>query len=247
MEILNPNKRLNISLAQGYTPITNSSNLPRRGLAPLSGSLVALRKPLNLEEVDISSASISFRTVQIASVHQKDSPYGCQNDDPVLPHQSRKAMTLFQESPLSTKEIERLKVAGALHNPNGIRYEANMAVDNNTENRYLHGECAQTEMQARPYWYVDLADSFVVNHVKLILPKDCCVGDLHNFEIRVGDNSDQLDLNTICKHHMGTALKTVLNIECDKPTMGRYVSVQMLGDETRTTDTLTLCEVMVFT
>ena len=63
---------------------------------------------------------------------------------------------------------------------------------------------------------------------------------LKNFEVRVGINANNLE-NPTCHDRVRAADQgSSVNIMCNPPIPGRYVSVQMFGN-----GILTLCEVMV--
>ena len=64
---------------------------------------------------------------------------------------------------------------------------------------------------------------------------------LTNFDVRVGVSTDNLQ-NPTCHDRVGTVGQgQFLNVQCDPPIPGRYVSVQMFGE-----GYLTLCEVFVY-
>ena len=64
---------------------------------------------------------------------------------------------------------------------------------------------------------------------------------LTNFDVRVGVSTDNLQ-NPTCHDRVGTVGQgQFLNVQCDPPIPGRYVSVQMFGE-----GILTLCEVFVY-
>lgn len=129
----------------------------------------------------------------------------------------------------------------------GVFLNASLATDGNTGNSMTKGQCAQTERQEHPVWHVDLGSDVIVESVSMLLPGDCCAGEMHDFVVRVGSETD-LELNTECKHYMGTALQHKIVMDCDDSLTGRYVSIHMLGDDGRSSprDRLTLCEVMVY-
>ena len=64
---------------------------------------------------------------------------------------------------------------------------------------------------------------------------------LTNFDVRIGVNTDNLQ-NPTCHDRVGTVGQgQLLNVQCNPPIPGRYVSVQMFGE-----GILTLCEVFVY-
>ena len=55
-------------------------------------------------------------------------------------------------------------------------------------------------------------------HISFRLP----AGQLHDFEVRIGSNMEDLRLNHLCKEFLGTALKVSINLKCDQYYIGRY-------------------------
>ena len=64
---------------------------------------------------------------------------------------------------------------------------------------------------------------------------------LKNFDVRVGVNTDGLQNPTCSDRVRSVGQAAALQLSCDPPIPGRYVSVHMFGE-----GTLTLCEVMVY-
>ncbi|ELU12424.1 hypothetical protein CAPTEDRAFT_222850 [Capitella teleta] len=142
--------------------------------------------------------------------------------------------------------LDKSAYQSSTHDANGTRYSALLAVDDDASPRVSSGSCAQTEWEEQPWWYVDLHDIETVSSVKMTIPRDCCVADLHNFVVRVSLSALDRESRTECRFHMGVALTSSLQIDCDNPLRGRYVMIEMLGDASRPNSRLTLCDVAVY-
>ena len=59
------------------------------------------------------------------------------------------------------------------------------------------GSCTQTNLQSRPWWRVDLLESFDVWIVKITNRGDCCWDRLREFQIRVGNSLSGPDSNSL--------------------------------------------------
>ena len=64
---------------------------------------------------------------------------------------------------------------------------------------------------------------------------------LKNFDVRIGINTDNLQNPTCSDRVRSVGQGSALQLSCDPPIPGRYVSVQMFGE-----GILTMCEVMVY-
>ena len=90
--------------------------------------------------------------------------------------------------------------------------------------------CTHTKKSARPWWRVNLGDSFAVERVIIYNRADCCGSRLNNVDVKVG--------SSVCGL-IGRA-KNVNSVYCGGRT-GRTVTVVQ-----RRSRYLTLCEVQVF-
>ena len=62
------------------------------------------------------------------------------------------------------------------------------------------GSCTQTQLESNPWLRIELAPEFRTNNIRRIRifnREDCCHERLHDFEVRVGNNSD-IAKNPIC-------------------------------------------------
>ncbi|XP_078579507.1 apolipoprotein(a)-like isoform X2 [Branchiostoma floridae x Branchiostoma japonicum] len=124
-------------------------------------------------------------------------------------------------------------------------YPAERAVDGNTGTiLYPRQECTHTDLEYEPWWKVDLGDTYVISHVRVINRGDCCGERLRNFMVRVGPFEDFRE-NTPCGdiHSETPSDGETITVRCAEPISGRWVSVQLIGRE----DYLSLCEVQVYT
>ncbi|XP_066287702.1 uncharacterized protein [Branchiostoma lanceolatum] len=104
--------------------------------------------------------------------------------------------------------------------------------------------CAATSNLAEPWWKLDLGAAYSVMKVRLYTNgNDTVVGEMNNFQVRVGDDTD-MSHNSVCgPAWTDRALNDdVIDISCGDAILGRYVSVQIEGRA----DSLRLCEVDVF-
>ncbi|XP_078702568.1 uncharacterized protein LOC144928212 isoform X1 [Branchiostoma floridae x Branchiostoma belcheri] len=104
-------------------------------------------------------------------------------------------------------------------------------------------ECAITQEEPQPWWKVDLADTYTVSRVSVLNRGDWQEERLRNFTVRVGQN-ENFTLNDQCgQTYTDTPTKAqTIEVRCEPPMSGRYVSVQIVGRK----EFLTLCEVEVY-
>jgi len=121
------------------------------------------------------------------------------------------------------------------------------AVDGNTDGKFAGNSCTQTNVQANPWWFVDLEKPASVSKVSVFNRADCCGDKIANFEVRVGNMEPQgmdFTANPTCGSiHWPDAPKTgggEFTVDCDEQ-VGRYVTIDLPGDNKQ----LTLCEVRI--
>ncbi|XP_015753380.1 PREDICTED: uncharacterized protein LOC107333133 [Acropora digitifera] len=116
-----------------------------------------------------------------------------------------------------------------------------LAVDGNKNTDYSQGSCIHTQMQTDPWWRVDLGASLPVAEVVIVnrLCTSPCENQLTAFEIRIGNDTISY---TFCGRNLSLASAETKPFYCDPPTVGRYVSVVILG----TKKYLGMCEVEVY-
>ena len=67
------------------------------------------------------------------------------------------------------------------------------------------GSCTQTQLESDPWLRVELAPEFQagkITKIRIFNREDCCHERLHDFEVRVGNNSD-INKNPICYRWKG--------------------------------------------
>ncbi|CAH1277274.1 EGF [Branchiostoma lanceolatum] len=101
------------------------------------------------------------------------------------------------------------------------------------------GACTLTELEYKPWWKVDLSGTYGVHRVSILNSGLF----FNNFMVRVGPNEDLAQNDQCGETYTDTPTdgQTIV-VYCNPPMSGRYVSVQVLGQE----DHLSLCEVEVF-
>ncbi|XP_068704515.1 uncharacterized protein [Montipora foliosa] len=114
------------------------------------------------------------------------------------------------------------------------------AVDENLGPYYSSKSCTHTRTETDPWWRVDLGREYIVTDVTVINRFDY-YERLKNFDVRIGVNTDNLQNPTCSDRVTSVGQGAALQLSCDPPIPGRYVSVQMFGK-----GILTMCEVMVY-
>ncbi|XP_026226609.1 fucolectin-3-like [Anabas testudineus] len=117
------------------------------------------------------------------------------------------------------------------------------AIDGNRVADFGAGSCTHTEEQNKPWWRVDLLESYIITSVTVTNRGDCCGERLNGLQIHVG-NSVQDDglrnpiAGTIAKIGQGQSFTLTFTERVE----GRYVTLVLPG----TRRILTLCEVEVY-
>nr|XP_060633183.1 uncharacterized protein LOC132776031 [Anolis sagrei ordinatus] len=118
---------------------------------------------------------------------------------------------------------------------------AEHAIDGSTAVDYYRGSCTHTELEANPWWMVDLGAEFNVTSVSISNREDCCADRLNVAEIRIGNSEENGGLiNPRCAVITAIGPGETENFDC-KGMKGRYVTVTIPRVQY-----LTLCEVQVF-
>ncbi|XP_070548108.1 uncharacterized protein [Ptychodera flava] len=120
---------------------------------------------------------------------------------------------------------------------------AGNAVDGNRNSYWSGLSCTLTEHQYNQWWRVDLLNTYIVDEVVVTNRRDCCAERLVGAVVRFGSSS-YLMSNSKCGSTVTsyqTARWTTIRFVCSPHTRGRYVSVQLEGQN----NYLTLCEVEV--
>ncbi|XP_030045990.1 uncharacterized protein LOC115460340 [Microcaecilia unicolor] len=116
---------------------------------------------------------------------------------------------------------------------------ARLAIDENPNPDYYQGFCTHTLYEVRPWWQVDLQQSWKIRSVEVVNRGDCCPERLQGAQIRIGNCPD--NNNPVCGTITDTSLGTIKI--CCNGMEGRYVSVVLPHQHQQY---LTLCEVRVF-
>lgn len=111
---------------------------------------------------------------------------------------------------------------------------ASRAVDGNGSGYWDDGSVTHTNIEAQPWWQVDLQSEQTIGEIVLYNRRDCCVDRLSNFKVRV--SNDQTNWTDYNISETVSVFKTVAIGRS-----ARYVRVQLNG-----TNALSLAEVMVF-
>ena len=69
--------------------------------------------------------------------------------------------------------------------------------DGNANPNWNGRSCTATNKQSRPWWRVDLQNSYLVKKVKITNRNDCCWNRLRNVQVRVGNNLSGPDPNAL--------------------------------------------------
>jgi len=133
-----------------------------------------------------------------------------------------------------------------------------LAVDGDTNNNVQYSNpdkssCTHTSItdKANPWWAVDLGDIYEVTGVKIYNRAQGYDQRLHDMNIGMtyrNPNNFQGEARTsvldmrLCTHHVGPVEIGGKQIDCDQPAVGRFLLVQIPGDN----EILTLCEIEVF-
>ncbi len=120
------------------------------------------------------------------------------------------------------------------------------AVDGNTDGNYNANSVTHTNIEANPWWQVDLGSTYTVQTVRLWNRSDCCTTRLGNFVIFVSQSdmagrsyTSLLADPAVARVQVSATVGRSLDVAV--PAHGRYVRVQLAG-----TGILSLAEVEVF-
>jgi hypothetical protein len=123
---------------------------------------------------------------------------------------------------------------------------ASRAVDGNTSGNWTDLSVTQTISETKPWWQVDLGQSYAIDSLQLWNRTDCCAARLSNFYVFVSSTdltgrtlSDLLNDSTIWRSYRSGQVAGRLYITAGL--QGRYVRVQLAGS-----NRLSLAEVQVF-
>jgi hypothetical protein len=124
---------------------------------------------------------------------------------------------------------------------------AGVAVDGNTDGNFGHGSVTATNLDANPWWQVDLGASASIDSIVVWNRTDCCSSRLGNYWVFVSDTPFlATDTPATLQNRPGTFGRQVSAGSTPSNTIvvgaaGRYVRVQLAG-----ANYLSLAEVQVF-
>ncbi|KAJ8340857.1 hypothetical protein SKAU_G00331480 [Synaphobranchus kaupii] len=93
---------------------------------------------------------------------------------------------------------------------------------------------------SHPWWRVDLLETYVIASVTITNRGDCCAGDINGAQIHIGDSLVNNGINRQCSVIGSMTLGENRIFYCEKPMIGRYVTVSIPRAEY-----LYMCEVEV--
>uniref|UniRef100_A0A8W8M0C3 Fucolectin tachylectin-4 pentraxin-1 domain-containing protein n=2 Tax=Magallana TaxID=2171616 RepID=A0A8W8M0C3_MAGGI len=86
---------------------------------------------------------------------------------------------------------------------------------------------AHTLGEKSPWLRIDLEAQHVIHEVEVFARSDCCGNQLHDFDIKVGENIQDMHF---CGHFTGHAFKGQrIATFCPHNTVGRYVELQIVN------------------
>jgi hypothetical protein len=122
------------------------------------------------------------------------------------------------------------------------------AVDGNTDGQFFHGSVTHTQLQADPWWEVDLGSTQDIGRIVIWNRTDCCSGRLSNFWVFVSDMPFNAgDTPPDLKGRPGTwssFQEDLPSPDLEIPAenvRGRYVRIQLVGKTE-----LSLAEVQIY-
>lgn len=120
---------------------------------------------------------------------------------------------------------------------------ASNAIDGNRDPDFYHGSCTSTEVQADPWWRLDLLDTYVVKSITITNRKDCCPERLDGAKVHIGNSL----LNNGNSNPLAAKISSIpagrsLTFKWKKGISGRYINVCLHGSNR----ILTLCELEVY-
>uniref|UniRef100_UPI003AAFECB7 uncharacterized protein n=1 Tax=Centroberyx gerrardi TaxID=166262 RepID=UPI003AAFECB7 len=116
------------------------------------------------------------------------------------------------------------------------------AIDGNRASIWRQGSCTHTKHELKPWWRLDLQNTYKVTYVTITNRKDCCHTRLNGAEIRIGNSlKNNGNCNPRCAVISSIPAGNSHTFQCNGME-GRYVSIVIPGRK----EYLTLCEVEVY-
>ena len=130
-------------------------------------------------------------------------------------------------------------------------YNANKAIDGNTDGNWGAGSVTHTDKGSQPSWTLDLGAVKNIDTIRLWNRTDCCSSRLVNFHVFVSDTpftgssiaTSQAQSGVLDSYNSGTA-GTTTDMKITRT--GRYVRVQLANTVTDGENVLSLAEVEVY-
>ncbi|KAL3980271.1 insulin-like growth factor-binding protein 9 [Sarotherodon galilaeus] len=120
---------------------------------------------------------------------------------------------------------------------------AHNAIDGNRNSDFRAGSCTLTSAQNRPWWRVDLLQSYIITSVTITNRGDCCHERLNGLKIHIGNSLDNEGLgNPKVRELSEVGAGISFNVTFTDRAEGRYVILTLPGSR----KILTLCEVEVY-
>lgn len=118
---------------------------------------------------------------------------------------------------------------------------AQFAIDGNTDGNFNNGSVTHTNSVSNSFWEVDLNSSFHIDNIRLFNRTDGAQNRLGNYDITIYDENHNLVSTIVNNGGPGTGYHAV-----DPGTQGRYVRIQLDGQNLIPDGVLSLAEVQVF-
>lgn len=105
----------------------------------------------------------------------------------------------------------------------------------------LLSDFTHTATEKLPWLRIDLGAQHLVHEIEVFARSDCCGNQLHDFDVKVGENIHDMEF---CGHFTGHAFTGQrIATFCPHNTMGRYVQLQIVSGNS---NVLTPAEVLVW-
>ncbi|XP_041649949.1 fucolectin-4-like [Cheilinus undulatus] len=145
----------------------------------------------------------------------------------LLLHSAYSAYSAYENVALRGKATQSYRASHSF----GAAYNA---IDGNRNTDFNAGSCTFSSEQVRPWWKVDLLESYIVTSITITNRGDCCAEGLNGLEIYVG----QTKVASIARIGAGESFTHV----SDERVEGREVKLVLPGNNR----ILVLCEVEVY-
>ncbi|XP_016112859.1 fucolectin-like [Sinocyclocheilus grahami] len=128
----------------------------------------------------------------------------------------------------------------------GAQWSADRAIDDGKDISVLSASCAATNVEARPWWRLDLQAAYRVSIVVVTYREDCCPNNRKDFQIRFGNSlQDEGNANPSCAVISSDSEAHSVTYSCSDRE-GRYINVFSRGYLFVDFKALLVCEVEVY-